>query len=368
VKCLKLFFVFAVAFTCLPGCGESSGNGKAKSPDNDASVRSTPAPNESKIIAPLRDSEFTAGDNIQISIESQRTLDEIDSVGFFADGKIIEVFQNKLEFIWNSADSRVGKIPLRVQVFYADGTMDMMQVQITMKSDVKPVIYTYTVVNSYPHDINAYTQGLVYDDGFLYESTGQYGESSLRKVKTETGEVIRNIALDRELFGEGLCLFEDRLYQITWKNKVGFVYDKESMRVLNKIYYQTEGWGLTTDGEKMIMSDGSQFIYFLDPVYFSETGRIEVYDEKGPVANLNELEMIDGKVYANIFGTDEIVIFIPATGKVYGYIDLSGILPARYHHRRLDVLNGIAYDSDNDRLFVTGKYWPRLFEIRIRPK
>jgi glutaminyl-peptide cyclotransferase len=368
VSYLKLIFVFTTVSLFLHGCGETSSSVKNNSAGNSTPVSSAPVANASKLLAPAKDSEFTAGDNIQISIESQRALDVIDSISLFADGKIRTVVQKRLDFTWDSKDSRVGKIPLRVQVFYSDGTIDMMQVLIIMKSDVKPVNYTYEVVNSFPHDINAYTQGLVYDNGFLYESTGQYGESSLRKVKTETGEVIRNIALDRELFGEGLCLFEDRLYQITWKNKVGFVYDKESMRVLNKIYYQTEGWGLTTDGKKLIMSDGSQFIYFLDPVYFTETGRIEVYDENGPVANLNELEMIDGKVYANIFGTDEIVIFSPTTGKVYGYIDLSGILPARYHHRRLDVLNGIAYDSDNDRLFVTGKYWPRLFEIRTRPK
>lgn len=368
MRYLKLIFVFTAVSACLVGCGESSGSGKNKSTDNVPPGSFEPAPNASKLVAPSKDSEFAAGDKINILIESQRSMDEIDSVSFFADGRIIAVIQKKFEFIWDSGDSRVGKIPLRVQVFYSDGTIDMMQVQIIMKSDVKPVYYTYEVVNSFPHDINAYTQGLIYEGGFLYESTGQYGESSLRKVKPETGEVIRNIALDRELFGEGLCLFQDRLYQITWKNKVGFVYDKETMRVLNKIYYQTEGWGLTAYGEKLIMSDGSQFIYFLDPVYFSETGRIEVYDDKGPVANLNELEMIDEKVYANIFGTDEIVIFSPVTGKVYGYIDLSGILPVRYHHRRLDVLNGIAYDSDNDRLFVTGKYWPRLFEIRMRPK
>ena len=365
---IKLIFVYVAFLSIITGCVDSSGSRKKSGSDTDVTVRTAPAPNASKIIAPVRDSEFVTGDKINILLESKRTLDEIDSVSFFADGKLISVKQNELESIWDSRDSRVGKIPIKIQVFYSDGAIDMIQVQVIMKSDIKPVLYSYSVVNSYPHDINAYTQGLVYDDGFLYESTGQYGESSLRKVKTETGEVIRNIALDRELFGEGLCIFEDRLYQITWKNKVGFVYEKESMRLLNKIYYQTEGWGLTTDGKKLIMSDGSHNIYFLEPVYFSETGRIEVYDDKGPVANLNELEMIDGKVYANIFGTDEIAIFSPITGKVYGYIDLSGILPAQYRHRRLDVLNGIAYDADNERLFVTGKYWPRLFEIQIRPK
>lgn len=346
-------------------CGNPAGkNSKKLNPAGKAS--GIPSPNASKIVSPESDSEFIAGEKIEFIIESQKTAEEIDSINFFADGKLIVSITNGNRWVWSSKESRVGKIPLRAQVFYSSGANDLLQVTITIKSDIVPVKYTYEIVNSFPHDIKAYTQGLIYDNGYFYESTGQYGESSLRKVKPETGEVIKNISLGRELFGEGLCIFEDRLYQLTWKNRVGFVYEKETMRLLNKIYYHTEGWGLTTDGKKLIMSDGSHHIYFLDPVYFTEISRLEIYDNKGPVSNLNELEMVNGVVYANLFGTDEIAIFSPHTGKVHGYINLSGILPAQFSHRGIDVLNGIAYDSKNDRLFVTGKYWPRLFEIRIK--
>jgi glutaminyl-peptide cyclotransferase len=362
----RFLIIISIVTGLLVGCGGKKSKSEAgKAAENVVMVSS---PNASKLVSPLKDQSFISGDLIEFIIESERAMEEIDSVSFFADGKRISGISDGLKFIWNSAVSKVGKIPLRVQVFYSDASFDLLQVIVTMKSDIQPILYTYEVVNSYPHDIRAYTQGLVYDGGYLYESTGQYGESSLRKVVPETGEVIKHILLERELFGEGLCIFEDRLYQITWKNKVGFVYEKESMRLLNRIYYQTEGWGLTTYGNKLIMSDGSHYIYFLDPLYFTETSRMEVYDDKGPVSNLNELELIDGYLYANIFGTDEIAIFSPLTGKVHGYINLAGILPSQFRHRNLDVLNGIAYDADNDRLFVTGKYWPRLFEIRIRPR
>ncbi len=367
VECRKLIFYFAIGFIFLTGCGNSSQT-DAKHKHEGTVSEVIPSPNDSRIIAPLRDSEFVTGDKLELVIESQRSTEEIDSVVFFADGKKLQILKEGLSYTWDSNNSRVGKISLRAQVFYSDGTADNLQTVIILKSDIVPQLYTYRVINSFPHDVNAFTQGLVYSNGYLYESTGQYGESSLRKVKLETAEVLRNISLDRELFGEGLCIFEGRLYQITWKNRVGFVYDKETLRLINKIYYQTEGWGLTTDGNKLLMSDGSHYLYFLDPLYFTEISRIEIYDHNGPVANLNELEMINGLVYANIFGTDDIAIFSPETGKVHGYIDLSGILSPQFRHRQLDVLNGIAWDEENNRLFVTGKYWPRLFEIEIRPK
>lgn len=322
----------------------------------------------SAIISPVNGTAFTAGEKIEIIIESKRSINEIDSISFFADGEVLATGQNLMSFKWDSENSRVGSIPLRVQVFYSDGTVDLNQVVITIKSDIIPVWYTFEVINSFPHDITAFTQGLVYDAGYLYESTGQYGQSSLRKVQLETGKIVRHISLDRDLFGEGLCIFQDKLYQITWRNRVGFIYDKETMQLLTTIHYQTEGWGLTTDGKKLIMSDGSHYIFFLDPQYFTETGRIEVYDNNGPVANLNEMELIDGYLYANIFGTDKIAVFSPKTGKVSKYIDLTGILPENYRHQNIDVLNGIAHDPKNDRLFVTGKNWPLLFEIRLRAK
>lgn len=362
----QLFFIPGLLVLLL-SCGGTQKNNNSSLQEPEIPERSIPAPNASKISGPERDRVFRIGEEVELSVSSERSLDQIDSVHLFSDGSIALKSSGLSSLVWDTNGSRVGKIPLSLRIYYADGTADILQHSVILHSDLIPEQYSYVVINSYPHDIHAYTQGLLYDGGYLYESTGQYGESSLRKVKLETGEILQSVSLDRELFGEGLCVFEDKLYQITWKNRVGFVYDKESLRVLNKVYYQTEGWGLTTDGKKLLMSNGSHQLFFLDPVYFSEVGRIEVYDHKGPVSNLNELEMIDGMVYANIFMTDRIVVFSPMDGRVHAYIDLTGILPERYHHRRLDVLNGIAWDPHQERLFVTGKYWPRLFEIRLKP-
>ena len=224
------------------------------------------------------------------------------------------------------------------------------------------------MINRFPHDPDAFTQGLVYDDGFLYEGTGQYGESSIRKVDLETGEAINIYTLAQSLFGEGITIMEDKLYQLTWKSQVGFVYDKESFHLLNRVTYPTQGWGITHDGENLIMSNGTSTIYYLDPEFFTEIRRLEVYNEQGAVNNINELELINGKIYANVWQTDDIIIIDPQTGKVLGQINLKGILKSSERNRRTDVLNGIAYDEENDRIFVTGKYWSRLFEIRIKTK
>jgi glutamine cyclotransferase len=232
---------------------------------------------------------------------------------------------------------------------------------------VVPVEYSYQVVKEYPHDVAAYTQGLQYVDGVLYEGTGNRGTSSLRRVSLETGEVIKIRDLDQSLFGEGITVLGERIYQLTYKSQVGFIYDKESFQEIQKVYYQNrEGWGLTNNGEELIMSDGTNIIYFLDPEMFTINRQIEVYHNVGPANSLNELEYINGKIWANRYFTDEIVIIDPETGKVEGRINLKGILKATHRKPTTDVLNGIAWDREGERLFVTGKYWPRLFEIRIR--
>ena len=226
---------------------------------------------------------------------------------------------------------------------------------------------TYEVLNTYPHDPAAFTQGLVYHEGYLYESTGLYGQSSLRKVALETGVVLQQADLPPNYFGEGLALWEDTLLQITWLEETGFIYDLEDFSLLGQFTYPTEGWGLTHDGERLIMSDGSHRLYFLDPGTFEITGQVEVTDQGEPVERINELEHIQGEVYANIWLTDEIVRIDPGTGEVLGWIDLAGILPEALRAPDTDVLNGIAYDPAGDRLFVTGKNWPVLYEIRLVP-
>lgn len=227
--------------------------------------------------------------------------------------------------------------------------------------------YSYKVVHVYPHDSKAFTQGLSFQDGFLYEGTGLNGQSTLRKVELETGKVLQVHQLAYQYFGEGIAIYEDRSVQLTWQQNVGFVYDKSSFELLRQFSYPTEGWGITYDGKRLIMSDGTSTLHFLDPDSFAETGRIQVYDDNGPVIRLNELEYIRGEIYANVWQTDRIAIFSPQTGKVTGWIDLTGLINQGDPAQRADVLNGIAYDEKGGRLFVTGKLWPNLFEITLVP-
>ena len=226
--------------------------------------------------------------------------------------------------------------------------------------------YTYEVVNIFPHDPAAFTQGLVYLDGIFYEGTGRYGHSSLRKVDPATGAVLQQHNLAAEFFGEGIAVVENSIYQLTWQNGTGFIYDKESFNERQRFQYTTEGWGLTFDGHHLIQSDGSATLYFLDPATLREVRRVDVTAAGEPVVRLNELEYIDGRVLANIWQTDYIVQIDPAHGAVEGVIDLTGLLEyAPPLQSAVDVLNGIAYDHESQRLFVTGKLWPALFEIRL---
>jgi glutaminyl-peptide cyclotransferase len=225
---------------------------------------------------------------------------------------------------------------------------------------------TYQVVRVYPHDPKAFTQGLLYTDGHLYESTGLNGRSSIRMVELSTGMVLRQFDLLPEYFGEGLTDWNRSLVQLTWKTGTAFVYDRFTFKITRTFQYEGEGWGLTHDATTLIMSDGSSVLRFLDPKSFREIRRISVHDEQGrPVEQLNELEYIRGEIYANIWHADKIVRISPRTGKVLGWIDLSGLMDKSQLPDADAVLNGIAYDARGDRLFVTGKLWPKLFEIRI---
>jgi len=229
-----------------------------------------------------------------------------------------------------------------------------------------PVQMTYEVVASHPHDRNAFTQGLVYRHGTLYESTGLNGRSSLRVVDLETGDVRRQVSVDEQYFAEGLAEFGGRLYQLTWQHQRAFVYDAASLAVTGGFRYEGEGWGLADDGHSLIMSDGTNVIRFLDPETFAVRRTIQVSKSGEPVTNVNELEYIDGQIYANVWLTNTIVRIDPRTGWVKATIDMRGLLPP--DSGDVDVLNGIAYDAERGRIFVTGKLWPRLFEVRFVPK
>jgi len=225
--------------------------------------------------------------------------------------------------------------------------------------------YTYHIVHTFPHDPLAFTQGLVYLDGFLYEGTGLEEQSSIRKVKLETGEVLQKRDLPGEYFGEGIVIWKDRLLQLTWKAEKGFIYDLATFTPKGEFHYPGEGWGLTTDGKRIIMSDGTAELRFWDPETLQEIGRITVTDDGRPVSELNELEWVKGEVYANVWQTERIARIDPKTGKVVGWIDCHGLLTPADRTELTDVLNGIAYDAKGDRLFVTGKRWPKLFEIKL---
>ena len=235
--------------------------------------------------------------------------------------------------------------------------------------EAPPAFYGYTVVRSYPHDRDGFTQGLEYVNGVLYESTGRNGSSGIRRVKLETGEVLQAQPLDARYFGEGITVWKNRIIQLTWQSEVGFVYDRETFQQQRTFQYTGEGWGLTHDATRLIMSDGSPTgtLKFFDPETLRQSGTLTVRDGGRPVAHLNELEYVKGQIYANVWQTDRIAIIAPRTGRVTGWIDLHGLLDPR-EAGGVDVLNGIAYDAAGDRLFVTGKLWPRLFEIRITHK
>jgi glutaminyl-peptide cyclotransferase len=350
---------------CTPGCADTSRNTRQERSLRPAPA-AAPATLSGRMEQPGNKEVFTRGDYIEVVVSFPDLAGDISSVDLLIDGKKTEFNGNVPGSLQvNSSGQPVGTRRINVMIGFDDERTETYSVDIVLKSDLIPEKYSYRIINSYPHDIRAYTQGLVYEGGYLYESTGQYGQSTLRKVDLETGAVLRSLNLDRDLFGEGLCVHDGRLYQLTWKSRVGFIYDIETFRLISRVYYDSEGWGLTSDGTNLLKSDGSNIIYILDPQYFSETGRIEVFDNEGPVDNLNELEFIDGLIYANVYLTDNIVIIEPETGRVAGVIDLTGLLDKQYHHSRIDVLNGIAYDHENERLFVTGKNWPRLFEIEL---
>ncbi|MCA1670176.1 MAG: glutaminyl-peptide cyclotransferase [Thermomicrobia bacterium] len=237
-----------------------------------------------------------------------------------------------------------------------------------VRAAIEPPTDTFQILNRWPHDPAAYTEGLLYADGAFFESTGLNGASSLRKVDAETGRVIASLALDPAYFGEGLTLFNDELIQLTWQSHIGFVYDRSCFCLERTFAYDGEGWGLTHDDRFLIMSDGTENIRFLDPETFAVVRTISVTDHGQPLTNLNELEYINGEIYANLWLTDRIVRIDPASGAILGWIDLTGLLPDADRSPSVNELNGIAYDDATDRLFVTGKNWPAIFQIALMPE
>lgn len=309
----------------------------------------------------------TLGKKAAIKFE-QLKGEQIDSVHLYVNNKRVNT--NETSVTINTADFGVGKHAVTALAFYPNKSKKLNN-SIEILAKEAPAVYSYKIVNIYPHDKGAYTQGLEYKNGYLYESTGRKGESTLRKVELETGKVLQKVDLDEKYFGEGMTIFNNKIYWLTWHARKGFIYDFETFKQLGSFNYtnSNQGWGLTHNGSELIKTDGSNKIWFLDANSQQEKRSVQVYTNKYPVDNLNEIELINGRVYANKWQQNSIVIINPETGVVEGVANLNGLRDIVAKDQTLetqdDVLNGIAYDAENNRLFVTGKHWGKLFEIEL---
>ena len=320
----------------------------------------------SEFLSPEEGLNVPVGQTVALKL---KTGSEFDSIQYLVDTALVASRKDTSALSLPTNNLALGARLLVAKVF-KDGKAEELTTNIMLLPSTAPVRYSYKVVNTYPHDTASYTQGLEFHDGIFYESDGGYadlGGSSLRKVDVKTGKVLKEIKLPDNVFAEGITVVDDKLIQLTWQNGVGFVYDKSSFEKLKEFPYQAsrEGWGLCFDGQKILKSDGTNKIYTLNKDTYQEEGYIEVYDTKGAVNHLNELEFIDGKIYANVYETDRIVIIDPKTGVVEGDLVLADIAPYDDRFETGFVLNGIAWDPKGKRLFVTGKKWNKLFEIKL---
>lgn len=302
--------------------------------------------------------KISNGKTLKLSINNPKNL-TIDSVSYFIDNKpskeIIELDNIKL-----------GDFSISAKI-YSEGEKRELKSTVTVLNSSSPKVYSYKIINEYPHDITSYTQGLEFYKGELYESTGQKGESKLRKVDYKTGAILKNIDLDRQYFGEGLTIFNNQIYQLTWQSEIGFVYNIDTFERISSFNYNKsiEGWGICNDGKVLYKSDGTEKIWTLNTSTLVEEQFIQAYTNKGKVIGLNELEWINGKIYANRYQKDGVAIINPENGAIEGVIDFSPLKKKVKQHKNLDVLNGLAWNPETNTLFVTGKRWDKLFEVEI---
>lgn len=319
-----------------------------------------------KFDEPSNGTLYTVGDKINLKLKLRNEKLIPDSIVLFVNDKCTSKISG-LQYELKTTELKLGSLNIRATA-WKDSLFQSASLTLKLKSNIAPKKYGYKIVKTFPHDPEAYTQGLIYKDGFLYEGTGRNGFSSIRKVELETGKIIQSVNLDQKHFGEGITLFNNKIYQITWTSGVGFEYDFSTFKQIRTFEFTTEGWGLTTNGKDLIMSDGSNIIHYMEPENFAELKHIEVFDDKDKVDQLNELEYINGDLYSNVYQTNKIVIINPETGMVKGVIDLKGLLQDSDRTNQVDVLNGIAWDEAGKRLFVTGKLWPKLFQIELIEK
>ena len=314
--------------------------------------------------------QTTLDSTIKVTLKEKEDK-AINSVQFFVNGK--EISSEGASTKINTSDYGIGKHQISALVFYPEKSKKENSFFEVLASEA-PVVYGYNIINEYPHDIKAYTQGLEYHNGFLYETTGRRGQSTLRKVEIKTGKVLQQVSLDNKYFGEGMTIFNNKIYWLTWQAKKGFVYNLDTFKQEKEFTYNksVEGWGLTHNSKELIKSDGTNKIWFLDPETLKEKRFIQAYTNKRAVSDLNELELVNDKLYSNKYQKNTITIIDPKTGIIEGLIDLRPLKKEMEKTQKLvpqdEVLNGIAFDTENNRLFVTGKHWGKLFEIELVKK
>jgi glutamine cyclotransferase len=311
---------------------------------------------------------FSINESLTLVLQNPKNL-PIDSVTYEMRGQQLSTSSKNEAFPVRLATAKLGKNTIQATVYFNKKKQTVSK-ELIFLSDTKPKLYEYKVINTYPHDSNAYTQGLEFYDGVLYESTGQYGKSSLRKTDYTTGQVLQKVDLDRRYFGEGVTVMNGKIYQLTWRENTGFVYDAETLEKIDSFVYgeSKEGWGLCNNGTTVYKSDGTEKIWTLNPNTLVEEDYIEIYTNTSRIKSVNELEWVDGKIYANIYQQNAVAIINPTNGAVEGVINLDGLQKLVKQHPALDVLNGIAYKGEKNRLFITGKNWDKLFEIEIFEK
>ena len=365
---LRNMYIILGFLVLLGACGtESQRNGTGDKNIPPAQVSPAPVPQKANIISPARDTLLTMGDVLPIRLDLAGDVEatiqyQINGAAFRAvshEGGALEI---------ETSSGNVGENSLSLNIGFSDSTEERLSYRFELLSDITPVTQTYNVVNVYPHNENSFTQGLFYRNGTFFEGSGQAGKSALRNYEPTTGKILKEVYIPPQYFGEGIALLGDIIYQLTYKAQKILLYDAQTFKQVGERPWGSEGWGLTTDGKSLILSDGSPFLYFLDPVSMQEQRRIKVSDGYRFVTDLNELEYIEGAVYANVWETDSIISVDPSTGKVITYMNMKGILPGfSADEERVKVLNGIAYIPERENLVVTGKEWPQMFEIRVSP-
>jgi glutaminyl-peptide cyclotransferase len=314
-------------------------------------------------------SSYVFGENVSVNVKTKVKDGEIETIKLYFNNQLLQE-SKELDFTVTSVKlNKLGSVNFTVEAVKKDGLKNSRSLAINTISDQVPVKLTYQIVNTFPHSKKHYTQGLEFYNNILYEGTGEYGTSGIFKTKLETGNIEQSKMLDINYFGEGITILNDKLYQLTYKTKKGFVYQLSDFAVIDSFQFQSaEGWGLTNDGTNLIMSDGTHVLTWLDPNNYSVVKTLQVASNEGIINNLNELEYINGTIYANVYTTDLIVQIDPETGKVLSEINLAGIVNMyKNQNDKIDYLNGIAYLEKSKRLFVTGKYWPKIFEIKLIP-